>query len=58
VELDGYRDTTQRENLILQANLVAEFETLGFGTCCCSAPEAGDQQYRQRAQRQRVRGQR
>lgn len=27
VELDGYRDTTQRENIILQGNLVGEFET-------------------------------
>ncbi len=27
VELDGYRDTTTRENLIAQANLVAEFAT-------------------------------
>lgn len=28
--LDGYIDTTQRENLILSANLVAEFETGSF----------------------------
>ena len=27
VELDGYRDTTERENLILQANLVGELTT-------------------------------
>ncbi|NHO87065.1 TonB-dependent siderophore receptor [Pseudoteredinibacter isoporae] len=27
VELDGYRDTTERENTIFQANLVGEFET-------------------------------
>lgn len=27
VELDGYRDTTERENTIIQANLVGEFET-------------------------------
>ena len=31
VELDGYRDTTDRQNLILQANLVGEFEFGGFG---------------------------
>ena len=27
MELDGYRDITQRENLILQANLIGEFST-------------------------------
>lgn len=27
VELDGYNDTTDRQNLILQANLIAEFDT-------------------------------
>jgi catecholate siderophore receptor len=27
VETDGYRDTTERQNLILSGNLVAEFET-------------------------------
>ena len=27
VELDGYRDTTDRENLILQANLIGEIQT-------------------------------
>jgi catecholate siderophore receptor len=31
VTLDGYIDTTQRENLILSANLVGEFEAAGFG---------------------------
>jgi catecholate siderophore receptor len=31
VELDGYRDTTERQNLILQGNLVGEFETGSFG---------------------------
>ena len=30
VELDGYQDTTQRENVILQGNLVGEFETGTF----------------------------
>lgn len=29
--LDGYIDNTQRDNLILSANLVSEFETSGFG---------------------------
>jgi catecholate siderophore receptor len=43
VELDGYRDTTQRENLILQANLVAEFNTLGFEQMLLLGLEAGDQ---------------
>ena len=31
VEMDGYRDTTERENVILQGNLVGEFETGPFG---------------------------
>ncbi|WP_371189292.1 TonB-dependent receptor [Thalassotalea maritima] len=31
VTLDGYVDTTQRDNLILSANLVSEFETGDFG---------------------------
>jgi len=31
VTLDGYVDTTQRQNLTLSANLVAEFESGGFG---------------------------
>ena len=30
VSLDGYVDTTQRQNLILSTNLVGEFETDGF----------------------------
>jgi len=31
VGLDGYVDTTQRQNLVLSANLVGEFETAGIG---------------------------
>lgn len=31
IELDGYVDTTQRQNLILSGNLVGEFETGRFG---------------------------
>lgn len=31
VELDGYSDTTQRENFIAQANMVGEFETGPIG---------------------------
>ncbi len=31
VELDGYIDTTQRENLILSGNLISEFETGTIG---------------------------
>lgn len=31
VELDGYRDTTDRQNFIAQANLVGEFETGSLG---------------------------
>lgn len=31
VELDGYRDTTQRDNFIAQANMVGEFNTGSIG---------------------------
>ena len=31
VTLDGYVDTTRRENLILSGNLVGEFRTGGIG---------------------------
>lgn len=31
VTLDGYVDTTQRQNLILSGNLIGEFETASFG---------------------------
>ncbi len=44
VELDGYLDTTQRENLILQANLVSEFAFAGLGHTLLLGAEFGDQQ--------------
>jgi catecholate siderophore receptor len=44
VELDGYRDTTARENLIVQANLVADFETAGIGHTLLFGLESGDQE--------------
>ncbi len=44
VELDGYRDTTTRENLILQANLIADFETGGLQHTILLGSEIGDQQ--------------
>jgi catecholate siderophore receptor len=44
VELDGYADTTQRENFIMQANLVGEFETGFLGHTLMLGAEFGDQQ--------------
>lgn len=44
VELDGYRDPTRRENLILQANLVGEFETGNLRHTLLFGFELGDQQ--------------
>ena len=44
VELDGYRDTTDRENLIVQGNLVGEFETGRFGHTLLLGFEYGDQE--------------
>lgn len=44
VELDGYSDTTQRENLIFQANLVSVFDVLGLEQMLLFGVEAGDQQ--------------
>lgn len=44
VELDGYRDPTQRENMILQANLVGEFETGNLDHTLLFGFELGDQQ--------------
>jgi len=44
VELDGYLDTTQRENLIAQANLVGEFATGFLGHTLILGAEFGDQQ--------------
>ncbi len=44
VELDGYRDLTDRENLIVQANLVSEFDTGALHHTLLIGIEAGDQQ--------------
>lgn len=44
VELDGYRDTTDRENLILQANLIGEFETGNIGHTILFGFEVGNQE--------------
>ncbi len=44
VELDGYRDTTDRENLILQANLIGEFETGSIGHTVLFGFELGNQE--------------
>ena len=43
VELDGYRDTTGRENLIVQANLVGEFETGAINHTVLFGVEMGNQ---------------
>lgn len=43
VTLDGYRDTTTRQNLILQGNLIAEFETGSIGHTMLIGAEYGDQ---------------
>jgi len=44
VELDGYRDTTERENLILQANLIGEFTTGSIDHTVLAGFEYGDQE--------------
>ncbi|QLC21878.1 TonB-dependent siderophore receptor [Parasphingopyxis sp. CP4] len=44
--LDGYRDTTQRENLIIQGNLVWEGNTGALGHTLLLGYEYGDQQTR------------
>ncbi|MDJ0917435.1 MAG: TonB-dependent siderophore receptor [Woeseiaceae bacterium] len=44
VELDGYLDTTARENMIIQANLVAEFATGGIDHTLLFGIELGDQE--------------
>lgn len=44
VELDGYLDTTERENLILQANLVGEFDTGSIGHTLLFGIEFGNQE--------------
>ena len=43
VELDGYLDTTERENLILQANLIGEFSTGSIDHTLLFGFEAGNQ---------------
>lgn len=43
VELDGYRDTTTRENLIAQANLVSEFDTGAVSHTLLLGAEFGNQ---------------
>jgi catecholate siderophore receptor len=44
VTLDGYRDVTDRENLILQANLIGEFRTGRLGHTLLFGVEYGDQE--------------
>ena len=44
VELDGYRDTTERENFIVQGNLIGEFETGAIGHTLLFGFEYGDQE--------------
>ncbi|MEM1436368.1 MAG: TonB-dependent receptor [Pseudomonadota bacterium] len=44
VELDGYRDTTERENFIVQANLVGEFATGALRHTLLLGAEFGDQE--------------
>ncbi|MFT7246201.1 MAG: catecholate siderophore receptor [Candidatus Azotimanducaceae bacterium] len=44
VELDGYNDTTDRQNLILQANLIAEFDTGELHHTLLVGIEAGQQE--------------
>ena len=43
VELDGYRDTTDRQNLFFQGNLVGEFETGPIGHTVLVGAEYGMQ---------------
>ncbi len=44
IELDGYQDTTRRENLIFQANLIGEFSTGSIEHTLLFGLEAGNQQ--------------
>ena len=44
VRLDGYLDTTERQNLIVQANLIGEFKTGPFGHTLLLGAEYGDQE--------------
>ena len=43
IELDGYRDTTERQNTIIQANLVGEFDTGTLGHTILLGAEYGVQ---------------
>jgi len=43
VTLDGYRDPTERENLIVQGNLVGDFDTGSFGHTVLFGIEYGNQ---------------
>ncbi len=43
VTLDGYRDTTERENLLFQFNLVGQFETGAFSHTMLMGAEYGNQ---------------
>lgn len=44
VELDGYQDTTERQNFILQGNLISEFATGGLNHTFLIGAEYADQQ--------------
>lgn len=44
VELDGYRDTTDRQNLIIQGNIVSEFQTGSLNHTILFGAEFGDQE--------------
>ncbi len=44
VELDGYRDTTKRENFIVQANLIGEFTTGNLAHTLLFGVEYGNQE--------------
>ena len=44
IELDGYKDTTDRQNLIFQANMVAEFDTGELHHTLLVGIEAGQQE--------------
>lgn len=46
VELDGYRDPTQRKNVIVQGNLIAEFDTGFLGHTVLLGGEYGNQDTR------------
>lgn len=50
VSLDGYRDTTDRENLLFQVNLVGQFEAFGVGHTLLTGLEYGDQRTANRRQ--------